>query len=70
MPPTTKGDEPRLIVVCNPAEFPEIHRGVMAMGHGDVLVKSDRYVPEGQSFVMKPPGTFVGRFTPWKDADG
>lgn len=49
-------DKPRKIVVTHPDLYERVKEAVMALGHGDVLVVSNRWVPEGgQIYVMDPP---------------
>lgn len=49
---TARGDKPRLIIICNPTDAPAIQRGVVALGHTDILVRPNRYVECDQAYVM------------------
>ncbi len=47
-PPEPAGsttDKPRKIVVCHPDLYQQVQKAVVALGHGDVLVQPNRYVP-------------------------
>lgn len=50
-----RGDEPRKVVVCHPNIYPEVQAAVMSLGHGDVLVQPNRWVPDAeQVYVIDP----------------
>lgn len=54
--PRTTTDKPRLLVVVHPDRYDDVQRAVTRLGHGDVLVQQNRWVPDpSQAYVMKPP---------------
>lgn len=58
-----RGDKPRKIVVCSPDQFAEVHRAVMDLHLGDVLVQSNRYVDAGQVFILDAAALELGPVT-------
>lgn len=47
-----RGDKPRKIVVCSKVDYPEIQKGVMQLGHGDVLVRASSFVEDGKAYIF------------------
>jgi hypothetical protein len=46
--------KPRRIVVCNPADYPQMKQTIIDLGYGDVLVTPNSFVSAGQGYVFDP----------------
>lgn len=66
-----KGDKPRKIVVCHPDRYRDVQAAVTKLGYGDVLVQSNRHVPEVDKVYILDPVLNDGPGTPqWEQECG
>lgn len=54
-PVASTTDRPRKIVVCHPDLYEQVQRAVTALGHGDVLVQPNRWLPGTDAIYLMDP---------------